>query len=67
MKWLPVPGNTMALVSDCGRYAVCKIGGANKVYRYEAWRSVKHEKGRLCLERGLPDANTAKALCEGDR
>ena len=65
MKWLPVPGNPMALVSECGRYAICKIGGGRMTY--EAWRSVKHEKGRLCLERGLPDANTAKALCEGDK
>ena len=67
MKWKPIPANGYALLSDCGCYSVCKVGGANGVMRYSAWRTAKHPEGRKLLMPNLPDAATAKTLCEGDK
>ena len=65
MNWKPIPANGYALLSDCGCYSICKVGAGRVTY--EAWRTAKHPEGRRCLERGLPDAATAKTLCEGDK
>ena len=65
MKWEQV--DRYAVVSSCGRYSVCKVGGMNAVFRYSAWRSEKHPKGRLQLAANLPNAETAKTVCEGDK
>jgi hypothetical protein len=53
------------LLSTDGRYSVAKYGGG--VPSYSAWRTVKHECGRLLLVAGLSDAQSAKARCEHDQ
>ena len=65
MRWKQV--SPYALVSSDERYTVCKIGGLNAQFRYSAWRSEKHPKGRLQLAANLPNAETAKTVCEGDK
>jgi hypothetical protein len=52
-----------ALVSDCGRYSVAKIGSATGRYTYEAWKRGQYP----ALAVNLPDANTAKLRCEHDQ
>jgi hypothetical protein len=57
-----------ALVSDCGRYAVCKFGSTTGIGQptYEPWRRVAHPLGRLQLAVGLSRASSAQAICEHD-
>ena len=55
-----------ALISDCGNYSVAKIGSATGRWSYEAWRRKAHPLGRRLLAGNLPDANTAKAVCDDD-
>jgi hypothetical protein len=52
-----------ALVSDCGRYSVAKIGSESGRFTYEAWRRGQYP----ALAVNLPDANTAKLRCEHDQ
>jgi len=64
IEWLP-PKDT-AIVSQCGRYSVAKIGPLSSRPTYEAWRTLKHPLGRLQLATNLSDAMTAKLRCEAD-
>jgi hypothetical protein len=64
MNWLEIPGNKYAVRSECGRYSVCKIGSESGRFTYSAWRTQSHPSGRFQLSTNLPDATTAKLLCE---
>ena len=66
MNWQPIPSNAYALLSDCGHWSVCKVWSETG-YLYQAWRTAKHPEGRALLAARLPDAETAKARCEGDK
>jgi hypothetical protein len=64
VNWQPIPDNKYALRSDCGRYSVCKIGSESGRFTYSAWLTPTHPCGRFQLSTNLPDANTAKLVCD---
>jgi hypothetical protein len=55
-----------SLVSECTHYSVAKYGSETGRFTYGAWRTQKHPLGRLYLAANLPDAITARLVCEDD-
>jgi hypothetical protein len=55
-----------ALASSCGRYSVDKYGSATGRMVYGAHRRKGHPLGAGMLAGNLPDALTAKLVCEDD-
>jgi hypothetical protein len=70
LVWKPVISDgkvdQYAIRSECGRYSVAKYGSESGVYTFAAWRTAKHELGRLMLADGFSYAVTAKLRCESD-
>jgi hypothetical protein len=64
MEWKQI--SAYCLLSEDARYSVAKLGSESGRFTYCAWRTRKHELGRLMLDCGLPDAATGKARCEAD-
>ena len=54
-----------ALVSDCGFYSVCKIGGKDGV-AYEVYRTRAHPEGPHLVAHNLETATEAKRLAGED-
>jgi hypothetical protein len=63
MKW--TKHDDYALVSDCGRYSVAKIGGKDGV-AYEVWRRRTHPAGPGLVEHGIIDSRQARKIAERD-
>jgi hypothetical protein len=62
MKWKK--HDSYSIVSDCGTYSVCQIGGSEGFY--EAWRTRKHADGPCLISTNLPDAQQARQACCAD-
>jgi hypothetical protein len=60
------PSDQGVICSECGRFRVERDGSKSGVYTYAAWRTAKHELGRLMLADGFSYAVTAKLRCESD-
>jgi len=63
VKW--VKQSDYALLSDCGCYSVCKIGGKDGV-AYEVWRRREHPEGPHLVAHNLETAKEAKRLAGED-
>lgn len=50
-----------AIVSDDGRYSICRIGEA-----FEVWRTRQHDEGPHLVATNLPDSQEARKLAEAD-
>lgn len=59
MKWWKHDGS--AIVSEDGRYSICKLGAA-----FEVWRTRKHEEGPHLVATNIADAQEARKLAEDD-
>jgi hypothetical protein len=65
VKWTRV--SKYAEKSDCGDWSICAYGSevAGR-FTFGAWRTITHPLGRLMLACNLPDASTARFICEDD-